>query len=268
MRAASAENEDSRLFFGILFSVVGYGVKMLVEVPLTFGAFGGATVPGAVLQLSQLSAVGLYLLAVHAFRRNRALLPFVIVLLAADMMVGALEFSKFTILLPLMMFLLAWLASRMTIWRAALATALFVSAYSSSQPFIEFGRLSLDRKYHDARGRRVRRAFRDRPAISQRRAARSLRGGGAVGHDAAVLCERWMLCDQPFRQRQSGAVARLCARDLRAALLVAREAGDHRYRHAVQSDGDGQRQILLRAGLFRRRLLGCRLGRRALDSRS
>jgi hypothetical protein len=50
-------------------------------------------------------------------------------------------------LLPLMMFLLAWLASRMTIARAALATAVFLGAYSSAQPFIEFGRLSLDRKY-------------------------------------------------------------------------------------------------------------------------
>lgn len=146
-QAASAEQEDKRLFFGILFAVFGYGAKILIEAPLSFGAFGGATVPGIVLQLSQLSAVGLYLLANHAFRRSAALLPFVIALLAGDMMIGALEFSKFAMLLPLLMFLLAWLATRMTIGRAALATAVFLSAYTAAQPFIEFGRLSLLRKY-------------------------------------------------------------------------------------------------------------------------
>jgi hypothetical protein len=145
--AVWAERDDKRLFFGIMFATVGYGAKLLVEAPLTFGAFGDATVPGIVLQLSQLSSVGLYLLAVHAFRSSPALLPLVIALLAADMTIGALEFSKFAMLLPLLMFLLAWLGTRMTIGRAVLATALFVSVYSAAQPFIEFGRLSLVRKY-------------------------------------------------------------------------------------------------------------------------
>ena len=135
---AGGEYDENRLLFGILFASVGYTVKMLVEAPLTFGAFGAAAVPGAVLQLAQLSAVGLYLLAAHALRGNRPLLLIVIALLGADMFIGALEFSKFAMLLPLMMVLLAWLASRMTIARAALATGVFVAAYSSAQPFIEF----------------------------------------------------------------------------------------------------------------------------------
>jgi hypothetical protein len=145
--AITTEHDDQRLFFGILFAAVGYGVKMSVEVPLAFGAYGGVAVPGILLQLSQLSAVGLYLLATHAFRRKLALLPLVLALLAADIMVGALEFSKFAMLLPLLMFLLAWLSMRMTLGRAVLATALFLSAYSASQPFIEFGRHSLMLKY-------------------------------------------------------------------------------------------------------------------------
>lgn len=137
----------ARLFYGLLFAGVGYTVKLLVEVPLNFGAFGSAIKPGLFLQIAQISSVGLYLLAFHAFREAKSLLPLVYALLIFDLFVGALMFSKFSILLPLIMFLLGWLSSSISVWRIAFAAGLFISAYTLSQPLIEFGRTSLEQKY-------------------------------------------------------------------------------------------------------------------------
>lgn len=145
--APVADRARSSFLYGLLFAAVGYSVKLLVEVPMSFGAFGGKIIAGAILQLSQLSYVGLYLLCLHAFKGRPKLLPFVVFLLLADMFVGAVQFSKFSMLLPLMMFLLAWLSSRMTVARAVAAAVFFLTLYSASQPFIEFGRASLERKF-------------------------------------------------------------------------------------------------------------------------
>jgi len=139
-------DDRARLIFGLLFAIVGYAAKFLIEVPMSFGAYSTA-VPGAVLQMAQLSSVGLYLLALHGFEHSRPIMWVSIFLLALDLFVGALQFSKFAMLLPLIMFLLAWLGARMSSLRIAAALGIFVTIYSASQPFIEFGRESLQEKY-------------------------------------------------------------------------------------------------------------------------
>jgi hypothetical protein len=141
------DRPHARLFYGLVFAGVGYTTKFLIDAPLTFGAFGAAVVPGIVLQLSQLSAVGMFLLSFHAFRTTRSLLPVVLALLAADLTISALMFAKTAMLLPLIMFLLGWLSARTSALRIFVAAVGFLAVYSGSQPFIEFGRLSLQRQF-------------------------------------------------------------------------------------------------------------------------
>ncbi len=141
------ESDLTRLAYVVLFGGVGYTVKLLVEVPLSFGAFGSATVPGVVLQFSQLSVIGLYLLSLHAFKVSAYYVPWAVALLLFDIFFGALEFSKYAMILPLIMFLLGWIRANATLQRIAIAAMIVIAVYSLSQPFISFGRDQLALKY-------------------------------------------------------------------------------------------------------------------------
>jgi len=141
------EDDSTRLRYAALFGGVGYAVKFLVEMPLSFGAYGGATVPGILLQFSQVSVIGLHLLSLHAFKVNAYYAPFAIALLLVDMSLGALEFSKYNMLLPLIMFSLGWFRARPSLARIVVCSVIVVSVYSLAQPFITFGRDQLALKF-------------------------------------------------------------------------------------------------------------------------
>jgi hypothetical protein len=132
---------------GAVFAVIGYSIRLLIVVPMSTGTISDGTVPGSLLTLNLLAPLGIYMLTLYAIRANSALLPFIAGLLAFDILLGLLLFSKSDIVIASIMFSLAWLTDRITFARLAMTGAGVFAIYSVLPAITDYGRLEIFQRY-------------------------------------------------------------------------------------------------------------------------
>jgi uncharacterized membrane protein len=143
------ENPDDRqlLIVGSLFGIVGFGVKLGINLPFILGMAGDDILPAAFGTIALLAPVSIYMLTRYSLRTMPALLPLTILMLMLDMSVGTLAFNKSEVILSLILFLLGFLSSGLTLWRNSVAIITVVVTFSQLVPIVDFGRAEMSRKY-------------------------------------------------------------------------------------------------------------------------
>jgi hypothetical protein len=130
------------LFWGLLFGIIGIAVKYVFAVPYVFG-LTGEILPGAVLQLSLLTSVGIYLVGSWTFTTAKGYIPLLTTFVALDILVGLATFSKTDVIFSLIMWLLAMMHAGVTIKRVVFALASGVIVFYGIVPVVEYGRVEV-----------------------------------------------------------------------------------------------------------------------------
>jgi len=141
-------NDATLLRAGLTFEAIGFATKYFVLLPLAFGSFGEATLPGIVLSLGLLSHVGVYLLTLYMLRGRRSLLPLIAVLVAVELAAGAVQFNKSEATLTTLMVLLAILTDQVSLPRLAFSVGALLLLYSVLVPLTDYGRNALSGRYN------------------------------------------------------------------------------------------------------------------------
>lgn len=128
------------LLMAVISCLVGYSVKFLLAVPYLLGAYGDVMIPSSLISVSQLSSVGLFLLTLWSTKYSRKSMALPTLLLALDLIAGLLVLAKSLVVLPLIMYLLAWLRHRVSLNRIAIAGAIVAFVYFTIVPIVTFGR--------------------------------------------------------------------------------------------------------------------------------
>jgi hypothetical protein len=144
---ANDSNEALLLLVGLGFAALGYPVKYLINIPHQIGVYGNWVIPGLLGAATLLAPIALFLITLWSLRYNRSWLPSLVIVLAADMISGALLFNKSEVLLPLIMFILAQLQYRASLLRAAIAAGVVFFVYTLVSPVIAYGRGELSIRY-------------------------------------------------------------------------------------------------------------------------
>lgn len=151
VQASRAHPGRELLLWGVIFGAIGLVVKYVLVVPFSFG-LTTSLLPGAILQLSQLTAVGIYLVGAWAFTYARKAIPAVTAFTAADMLVGLMTFSKHEVIFALLMFGLATIHARVTRFRLAFGAAAACACFLVIAPIVDFGRQNLMLRYRSITG--------------------------------------------------------------------------------------------------------------------
>lgn len=153
IRLAKTDGRISKeiVTWGLLFGGVGVVVKYSIVVPYSFGLLHWQ-VPGFVIQLAQMDAVGIYLIGAWASVNSRPIFALVAAYVVLDAFVGLATFSKTDVLFPMIMFSLVVMSRRASLWRGAAIVGLLIVVYSTVAPIVDFGRIVLLNSYGSITG--------------------------------------------------------------------------------------------------------------------
>jgi hypothetical protein len=154
-KAVPTTTRDSKsglLPAGVIFAAIGFPIQFLLILPVSLGEYGDIAIPGTILSLSLLAPSSIYLLTREAILNRPRLMPIMVAVLAVDMGSGVLEYNKSDVIMPLIMFLLAYLSRGFSFRRSAVtAVAVFVT-FSIVVPMTDFGRTETVRHYGSVTG--------------------------------------------------------------------------------------------------------------------
>lgn len=131
---------------GLLFIVVGQTISYGLKIPQHFGWTSGDW-PGSILQFSDCTLVGIFMLTLWTLSRAPRLMPLLILLVGVELLMELLMFNKSGILKTLIMFLLAFLWRKLTIARAVVAAVAAIGLYVAVTPVVTNARSELGLKY-------------------------------------------------------------------------------------------------------------------------
>ena len=131
------------LLIGLAFAIVGFSIELFVLLPFTLGVSEDEVVSGVVVALGQMAPVSLYLLTRYSVTYRPAWLPILMLALLVDMGVGVLQFNKSAVLLPLIMFLLAYLSRGFSAWRMFTTASAVLLTLGVIVPITDYGRAKL-----------------------------------------------------------------------------------------------------------------------------
>lgn len=134
----------------MIFLGIGYGIKYIIIVPNALGAltFGFS---GAISFFVWLAPTGLFLITLWCLRHSPRHFVLAAALLATDILLGLLLFSKSEVLLPLLMFILALLLHRMSRMRLLALSAVALFTFSIVEPLVGYGRQEVALRHGELR---------------------------------------------------------------------------------------------------------------------
>jgi hypothetical protein len=132
---------DATAQMGAFFFAIGFGYSLAVDVPTTLGIIG-VVVPASVsLPFEAANAVGVFLLAFHAFQRGGASYLLLPLLFLLNLALGLVLYNKTLVLFPILFMGLALLVHRVTALRVLAVTAVMVATLSVLQPLVAQARM-------------------------------------------------------------------------------------------------------------------------------
>ena len=134
-----------------LFLGIGYSVKYLVIVPQALGAFDQFAFASALSFFIWLAPTGLFLFTLWCLKYSRRYLPLAIILVASEVVVGLLLFSKSEVVLPLLMFLLGHLYYKFSRIRLIGLAIIILFVFIIVEPTTGYGRQELSSRYGELR---------------------------------------------------------------------------------------------------------------------
>ena len=138
-RSAAFVN-TSTLRVGIVFLVIGGAIRYFIVLPNELG-WTNLVLPGTLITLGNSILVALYLLTLWSLKRAPYLFPAVAGLIIFEMMTGLLLFNKAAVLLPLIVFALAWIQDGVTKRKVLTIVAMFGFSFAVLQPWVADARL-------------------------------------------------------------------------------------------------------------------------------
>lgn len=146
-----ARRSSRTLFFALLFLTVGGVLRYGFLLPYTF-RLTDFILPGALITLSKMFYVGVYLSIVYAVSYNRKLLIFIAPLIVLDVAVSVASFAKSELLLILIFSFLAFISSGADRTKVAIGACIIVFAYFTFWPLVNYGRDELGKRSGNVAG--------------------------------------------------------------------------------------------------------------------
>ena len=137
------QNPAAVQHIGIIFLIIGSLIKYGLIIPNSFEIFHIIT-PGILGSLSYLIELGIGMLSYSYTMRNLLPAPWFFLILILQVAIGILEFSKFTLLLPLVFLLAGYVMGGGKLQKASLFTAFIVMFYIAFIPICSSGRQELN----------------------------------------------------------------------------------------------------------------------------
>lgn len=139
------------LKFGVSMLVIGVAVEWFIFIPSQVGLFA-SSVPALFAQLINLAYVGIFVITYWCldYRRGLIWIPLVITLFESG--IGLLLFSKQSVLLPAMFFVLAVSIRTRSLIVAVAPLAALMLLFSALAPIVTHGRIQQDTEYGERLG--------------------------------------------------------------------------------------------------------------------
>ena len=125
--------------FASAFLGAGFLLRYVVVLPYVLG-FGTEVLPGAILTLSMVFYVGVYLLVVYCANFDRRLWLLAGVVISFDLLIAILSFQKIQLILLMIFVFLGIISHRANIKKIAICAVCVLAAYLSFQPVVMYGR--------------------------------------------------------------------------------------------------------------------------------
>lgn len=138
--------ENSLLLAAILFLGTGLLVNYLLVVPYRMG-WSEFILPGSIAQIKKLTPIGVFLMTLWGLRNARWALPYVFGLVAVEMLLNLLTFSKADFLLLIIMVSLAFLWNRVTLKKIVIIGLIVSTAYFTIMPMVTHARYEIGLRY-------------------------------------------------------------------------------------------------------------------------
>lgn len=138
-------------FFALCFLIVGGILRYGFALPYTFG-LTTTVLPGAIVTLSSMYYVGIYLLIVYGLRFNRGVMPLAWLLIGFDILVSIASFAKTELMLILIFSFLGFISREANNKRMVFGAVCVAMAYFAFQPLVMYGREELVKRYGEIRG--------------------------------------------------------------------------------------------------------------------
>jgi hypothetical protein len=133
---------------GLAFLAVGLAIDYGFVVPYAM-KWTDYTLPGSIMNLANLTPVGVFMITVSTLSSSGALLPAMLGVVLLQSLKALLLFEKTSLLKMLILFLLAFLWHRFTLRRGLAVAAILTAVYALSVPLVRYGRLEMARRYND-----------------------------------------------------------------------------------------------------------------------
>ena len=144
--ATDAQKQTSLFVTAVLFLVVGMAINYGALLPARMG-WVETSLPGSILNLSRLTLVGVFMITLWSLQHARWVMPFIVGLVAIELLVHLLTFSKSGLLMTLIMFLMAFLRHKATLRRLVIIGLLVVGTYSTIVPIVSHARYEIGLRY-------------------------------------------------------------------------------------------------------------------------
>ena len=141
-RSAGASDGKVMLVVGLMLLGVGSVAKYFFIMPYMFGLLS-YTLPGAVGPLAYCSYAAMFLLTAWSLEHSRLSFGLIVGLLLVEMLGGFLMMTKNEVLMPLIMFLLAFIRQRATVTRLGVIGAAISAVFIAIIPVVDYGRNQL-----------------------------------------------------------------------------------------------------------------------------
>lgn len=128
------------LMFALLFLGAGMVIRYFVLIPYVLG-LTQAVLPGAIVTLSLVYYVGLYLIVVYTENFNRRLRAAVLILILVDLTVSIATFAKTQLMLLLIFAFFGFLSNGVTLRKIAIGSVCILLAFFTFQPLVIYGRI-------------------------------------------------------------------------------------------------------------------------------
>lgn len=145
---SGTSNSRAMLRIALVFLAIGGPVKYLLSIPSNFGLLD-YVLPGSIALFGNFTYPALFFLTAWSREHARHMLPLAVALLALEMFLGLLLFSKEGVLTPLMIFLLASMRLRITMKGLAWMAGLIVACFVTIIPIVIDARIEMGSRFQD-----------------------------------------------------------------------------------------------------------------------
>lgn len=138
-KSADAQMGSSALRIGLLFLLLGGTIKYWLIVPSSLG-LTNLVVPGGLAAFGNGTLIAIYLLTAWSLQSAPRAFPFICCFIAIEMFTGLLLFNKTWVLLPIVVFALAWFRAGMSTPKVVVIAVLFSVSFGLLQPWVAYAR--------------------------------------------------------------------------------------------------------------------------------